>query len=73
MFQDSFYDPEDGSARSLKLSLVTIDRKPIPNNHWLQFDVKNQEFYGIPMQTDVGQVEYQLVCAVLEIIWEIIY
>ena len=37
------------------------DGKPIPYNNWLQFDVKNQEFYGIPMSPDVGQKEYLLV------------
>ncbi|XP_014256303.1 dystroglycan isoform X2 [Cimex lectularius] len=59
---DTFYDPEDGGTRQLKLSLVTIDRNPIPPSHWLQFDVKNQEFYGIPMPVNVGQIEYQLIC-----------
>lgn len=60
--EDSFYDHEDGSARSLKLSLTTKDGEQIPHNNWLQFDVKNQEFYGIPMSQDVGQKEYLLVC-----------
>lgn len=59
---DSFYDPEDGNTRSLKLSLETKDGDSIPINNWLQFDVKNQEFYGIPMSQDVGSKEYQLIC-----------
>lgn len=29
--------------------------------YWLQFDSKNQEFYGIPKHEDVGQREYVLV------------
>ncbi|KAL1114846.1 hypothetical protein AAG570_007670, partial [Ranatra chinensis] len=61
VLEDAFYDPEDGSARYLKLSLLTKDRRPIPENNWLQFDVKNQEFYGIPNSTNVGQEEYQLI------------
>ncbi|XP_067001643.1 dystroglycan 1 [Anabrus simplex] len=60
--EDSFYDPEDGHARNLKLSLLTIDRSPIHPTNWLQFEVKNQEFYGIPMPGDEGRREYQLVC-----------
>lgn len=39
-----------------------MDRKPLPKDHWLQFDVKNQEFYGVPLRSDVGRLEYQLVC-----------
>ncbi|XP_063226131.1 dystroglycan 1 [Bacillus rossius redtenbacheri] len=60
--EDSFYDPEDGSARHLKLSLLTMNRMPIDPTHWLQFDAKNQEFYGIPSRNDEGRREYQLVC-----------
>jgi len=43
------------------MSLLTIDRIPIPPHEWLQFDSKNQEFYGVPMHTDIGRKEYQLV------------
>lgn len=39
-----------------------MDRQVIPSNHWLQFDEKNQEFYGIPHVYDSGRHEYQLVC-----------
>lgn len=60
--QDTFYDPEDGNARNLKMSLLTMDRRPLPKDHWLQFDVKNQEFYGVPLRSDIGRSEYQLVC-----------
>lgn len=60
--EDSFYDPEDGSARHMKLSLLTMDRTQVPPSNWLQFDSKNQEFYGIPMASNVGRAEYQLVC-----------
>lgn len=59
--EDTFYDAEDGSARNMKMSLLTIERKPIPPYEWLQFDSKNQEFYGVPMRSDVGRKEYQLV------------
>lgn len=59
--QDTFYDPEDGSTRSLKLSLLTMDRSQVPPTNWLQFDVKNQEFFGTPVQEDEGRREYQLV------------
>ncbi|KAF6216608.1 hypothetical protein GE061_000952 [Apolygus lucorum] len=59
--EDTFYDPEDGNTRNMKLSLLTMnERARIPSNHWLQFDTKNQEFYGIPFT--VGSTEYQLVC-----------
>ncbi|XP_017790857.1 PREDICTED: dystroglycan-like isoform X2 [Habropoda laboriosa] len=59
--EDTFYDVEDGSARNMQMSLLTTERKPIPPQEWLQFDSKNQEFYGVPMHRDVGRKEYQLV------------
>lgn len=38
-----------------------MDNAPIPPGNWLQFDSTNQEFYGLPMASDVGSVKYQLV------------
>lgn len=63
--EDTFYDPEDGGTRALSLSLFTMerDRRPIEANHWLQFDSKNQEFYGVPLHGDEGRREYQLVAS----------
>lgn len=43
------------------MSLLTADRTPLDAKHWLQFDAKNQEFYGIPKYSDIGQKEYLLV------------
>lgn len=40
---------------------MTIDRTQVPANSWLQFDTKNQEFYGIPLWGDKSLSEYQLV------------
>lgn len=57
--QDTFYDPEDST--NLKLSLLTMDRKNISEKNWLQFDSKNQEFYGIPKFNDQGSEDYILV------------
>lgn len=59
--QDTFFDGEDGSSRNLRMSLLTVDRLSIPPHEWLQFDSKNQEFYGVPMRTDEGRKKYQLV------------
>ncbi|KAG7203038.1 hypothetical protein KM043_010163 [Ampulex compressa] len=59
--EDTFFDSEDGSSRNMKMSLLTIERTPIPPHEWLQFDSKNQEFYGVPMRSDIGRKEYQLV------------
>ncbi|XP_058832010.1 uncharacterized protein LOC131690329 isoform X4 [Topomyia yanbarensis] len=55
---DTFYDPEDGT--DLKLKLLTTVRSPLDQYHWLQFDSKNHEFFGIPRTNDVGQKEYLL-------------
>lgn len=44
---------------------MTIDRTQVPSNSWLQFDTKNQEFYGIPLWGDKSFSEYQLVCLIL--------
>jgi neurexin len=44
---DTFYDPEDQT--DLKLTLLNEDRTPLDPSHWLQFDSKNREFYGVPM------------------------
>ncbi|KAF5280285.1 hypothetical protein FQR65_LT03094 [Abscondita terminalis] len=59
---DTFYDPEDVEPNNLKLQLYTADREPLPSDHWLQFDSKNKEFYGVPSDTDIRRVQYQLVC-----------
>ncbi|XP_055371649.1 uncharacterized protein LOC129605753 isoform X2 [Condylostylus longicornis] len=56
---DTFYDPED--TTDLKLSLLTMERNELNPKHWLQFDSKNQEFYGIPKVADYGSEEYLLV------------
>uniref|UniRef100_A0A182XJD3 Dystroglycan 1 n=1 Tax=Anopheles quadriannulatus TaxID=34691 RepID=A0A182XJD3_ANOQN len=55
---DTFYDPEDGNE--LKMKLLTTDRNTLDPNHWLQFDSKNQEFYGVPRTNDIGRKEYLL-------------
>jgi hypothetical protein len=38
-----------------------MDRTEVPPKNWLQFDIKNQEFFGTPMSGDEGRKEYQLV------------
>ncbi|XP_017960957.1 uncharacterized protein LOC108654291 isoform X2 [Drosophila navojoa] len=55
---DTFYDPNDNE---LTLSLKTKDHKELGTRYWLQFDSKNQEFYGIPKGGDLGSEEYLLV------------
>lgn len=40
---------------------MTSDRQELDPKHWLQFDSKNREFYGIPKFGDAGQKEYVLV------------
>lgn len=45
----------------MKLSLLSLDRAPLNPRHWLQFDAKNQEFFGIPKYGDAGQKEFLLV------------
>lgn len=52
---DTFFD--DGK---LTLSLKTKDHKELSPRHWLQFDSKNEEFYGIPKNGDTGSEEYML-------------
>ncbi|XP_073811245.1 dystroglycan isoform X3 [Musca autumnalis] len=52
---DTFFD--DGK---ITLSLKTKDHKELSPTHWLQFDSKNEEFYGIPKPADVGPEEYML-------------
>lgn len=56
--KDTFYDPED--LTDLKLTLLNDDRTKIEPNHWLQFDAKNREFFGVPSLHDKGQ-QYILV------------
>ncbi|XP_060652364.1 uncharacterized protein LOC132788795 isoform X3 [Drosophila nasuta] len=55
---DTFYDPNDNE---LTLSLKTKDHKEISPRNWMQFDSKNQEFYGIPKGGDTGTEEYLLI------------
>ncbi|XP_072942786.1 uncharacterized protein Dg isoform X2 [Epargyreus clarus] len=59
--EDTFFDPEDGGTRNLALSLRYSDRSELPASHWLQFDARNQEFYGLPGPGDEGSVHYQLI------------
>lgn len=56
--KDTFYDPED--LTELKLTLLNEDRSPIDPSNWLQFDAKNQEFFGVPGIHDKTQ-QYVLV------------
>lgn len=56
--KDTFYDPEDFT--DLKLTLLNGDRSKLDPNHWLQFDAKNREFYGVPGPHDKSQ-QYILV------------
>ena len=57
------FDSENGLTRYLDLSLLTKQRLEVTSDNWLQFDKKNQEFYGVPLEGDVGHEAYQLVCA----------
>lgn len=59
---DTFFDEEDGNTRRLKLTLQNMDHQPLDSRSWLQFDSPNQEFYGLPLDGDVGTEEYQLLC-----------
>lgn len=59
---DTCYDMEDGNSRNLRLRLLTHSLQRLPLNNWLQFDINNQEFYGLPLAEDVGSVEYTLEC-----------
>jgi dystroglycan 1 len=61
--EDLCSDPENGKTRYLDLSLLTKRRLEVTSDNWLQFDKKNQEFYGVPLEGDVGREAYQLVCA----------
>jgi hypothetical protein len=45
------------------LNLLTTNRRELSPDAWLQFDEKNQEFVGIPLEEEVGREEYQLVCS----------
>lgn len=59
---DTFFDEEDGSTPMLKLTLQNMTHHSLNPRSWLQFDVPNQEFYGLPLDEDAGVEEYQLVC-----------
>jgi len=61
--EDMCFDSENGLTRYLDLSLLTKQRLEVTSDNWLQFDKKNQEFYGVPLEGDVGREAYQLVCA----------
>lgn len=58
--EDTFFDKKDGSTRKLNLSLRNSDGSEISPDEWLQFDSKNQEFYGVPMKGDVKSRIYHL-------------
>lgn len=56
---DTFYDPEDQT--DLKLTLLNEDRSQLDPNHWLQFDTKNREFYGVPIALNSPKLEERYV------------
>lgn len=56
---DTFYDPED--LTDLRLQLLNDDRTSIDPSHWLQFDSKNKEFYGVPMVSTQHKFEERYV------------
>lgn len=56
---DTFYDPED--LDDTKLSLFHENRGPIEAEHWLQFDSRNREFFGVPDIRDINNQTYILV------------
>lgn len=56
--KDTFYDPEDFT--DLSLTLLNGDRSKLDAGHWLQFDAKHREFYGVPGPHDKSQ-QYILV------------
>ena len=58
---DTFFDEEDSSAREMELRLRTSDGQPVAPNSWLQFEPKNQEFIGLPLDNNVGRSYYHLV------------
>lgn len=60
--QDTCYDLEDGNSHRLRMRLLTSMLADVPLDSWLQFDVANHEFYGIPLADDVGKTEYNLEC-----------
>lgn len=45
----------------MKLRLLTYERTELDPKYWLQFDSKNQEFFGVPGFRDAGEREYVLV------------
>lgn len=60
---DTCYDLEDGDSSRLRMRLLmSTSLAPPPLHSWLQFDTANQEFFGIPLETDVGKTEYLLEC-----------
>lgn len=61
ILQDTCYDKEDGSTTRLSLQLLTMNRKELSPRSWLKFDPRKQEFFGVPLEEEVGREEYQLV------------
>ena len=31
----------------------------VDGDNWLQFDARNQEFIGVPLENDVGRLDFQ--------------
>jgi len=60
-FQDSFYDADVVNIRENRLTIMMSSQSTLPRDSWLQFDEKNQEIYGLPMNNDVGLTTYMVV------------
>ncbi|XP_040578812.1 uncharacterized protein Dg [Lepeophtheirus salmonis] len=61
--EDTCFDQEDRYLENLEMHILTMNRKQLSPKAWLQFDPKNKEFYGVPLEEEVGREEYQLVCS----------
>ena len=57
----TFYDYEDGSTRSLNLTMFTPEGTALPEVSWINFNPVAQTIYGTPERGNVGRHHFLLV------------
>ncbi|XP_031569872.1 uncharacterized protein LOC116304304 [Actinia tenebrosa] len=58
--RDTFVDREDGDASKLNLKLMAFGGVKIPSSSWVLLDGPDLKLYGLPMDIQIGDHEFDL-------------
>lgn len=58
---DTFHDKEDGATENLSLTMTTREGELIDKFPWVEFNMKSQIIYALPMGEIIGKHEFLLI------------